>query len=118
MSQNRYAARRDANEGELVKVARQLGVYMVKAPPLDYWACLCSTWKCIEIKARKGKYTPAQILFLAECVRNSAPQLTWRSVDDVIESVNLWMPRALTRVQADGQPWDHTPGAVNFVSLP
>jgi hypothetical protein len=74
MSLPRYAARRDANEHELVTLARQLGAQPEKIGPLDWWIGWRSRWVPLEIKTdskvthRVSKpYTEKQVLFLARC---------------------------------------------------
>jgi len=92
----RYAARRDANENELVGVAEQLGALWVQTGPLDGWFCWREHWYPVEIKRPDGPrggrydrhYTEAQILFLARCKERNAPVFTWRTVDDVLKSLN------------------------------
>jgi hypothetical protein len=88
MSLNRYAKRRDANEPELVGVARQLGAQLEQVGPLDWWLGWKGNWKPVEIKTDKGKYTEEQILFMARCKEHGNPHLTWRTVDDVLASLN------------------------------
>lgn len=87
MSLNRYAQRRDANETPLVEAARRLGVVMLKAGPLDWWAGWRQCWYPVEIKMPKGKYTPAQVEFIAECEARQLPVWTWRAMDDVLGSL-------------------------------
>jgi hypothetical protein len=88
MSLNRFAKRRDANEPELVSVARQLGAQLEQFGPLDWWLGWKGVWKPAEIKIDKGKYTEQQILFMARCKEHGNPHLTWRTVDDVLASLN------------------------------
>ena len=88
MSLNRDAWRSDANEPELVGVARQLGAQLEQVGPLDWWMGWRGTWRPVEIKTEKGKYTDEQILFMARCKEHGNPHLTWRTVDDVLASLN------------------------------
>lgn len=89
MSFNRYAARRDANEPELVRLARLLGVLMEKHPPLDWWAFYRGQWIPVEIKNPDGRnrLTDKQVLFLARAKERDAPVWIWRSEDDVYQSL-------------------------------
>ena len=84
------AQRRDANEMQLVEMARRCGFQMVMAPPLDWWAQLRGKWAPVEIKSGKNGYTPAQVIFLKDCETRGAPVHTWRGVDDVILAANSW----------------------------
>lgn len=92
----RRAARRDANEGELVIAAEQLGAFWVQGPPLDGWCLWRERWTPVEIKRPDGPqggrydrhYTPAQVLFLACCKERNAPVWTWRTLDCVLKSLN------------------------------
>jgi hypothetical protein len=79
----RYAARRDANEHELVTLARQLGAQPEKIGPLDWWIGWRSRWVPLEIKTEEGSYTDKQVLFLARCKERQLPVWTWRAEADV-----------------------------------
>ncbi len=87
MSLNRFAARRDANESELVRAARQIGAQIEYAGPLDFWVGWRGQWFPVEVKTAKGKYTPEQILFLARCKEHNTPVHTWRTLIDVLTSL-------------------------------
>lgn len=87
MSLNRYAARRDQNEGPLVLLARQLGALMVKDGPLDWLCGFRGLWVPTEIKTAKGKYTDAQKLFLLYATERSLPVWTWRCDEDVFRDL-------------------------------
>jgi hypothetical protein len=86
----RRAAKRDANENDLVGYAEQLGLMWVQTGPLDGWALWREHWYPVEIKNvdGKNKYTDAQVLFLARCKERNAPVWTWRTLDDVMKSLN------------------------------
>lgn len=92
----RYAARRDANEGPLVSVARQLGAQMEKAGPMDWWCGWRGIWFPVEIKRPDGPkggrydrhYTDEQVLFIARCKEHGNPVNTWRDTTDVFNSLN------------------------------
>lgn len=84
-----YAAKRDANEPELIKLARALGAYLEPWGPLDWWCCWRSRWVPVEIKNPNGRnrYTDEQVLFLARCKEREAPVWTWRTEDDVLRDL-------------------------------
>ena len=89
---SRYAeVTRDANEDELVKVAKQLGAQWWQAPPFDGWVLHRGVWLGpteIKMPEREGlahEYTPQQKRFIAWAKANNAPHLTWRTAADVIE---------------------------------
>lgn len=86
----RYAAKRDANEPELVRIARQLGAQMEQFPPLDWWCFARGYWVPVEIKNPDGRnqYTDEQVLFLARCKERGSPAWTWRTPEDVVKSFN------------------------------
>ena len=87
MSLNRYAARRDQNEPELLETAKKLGWLMIYIGfPVDYVGCFRQRLHFIELKTPKGKYTPAQILFLEEARAHGITVLTWRDHVDIVES--------------------------------
>lgn len=87
MSLNRYAARRDANEPALVRIAREIGAQMEQHGPLDWWCGWRGDWFPVEIKTAKGKYTDEQVLFIARCKQHNSPVHTWRSEVDVFASL-------------------------------
>ncbi len=87
MSLNRYDAKRDANEPGLIKFARQIGAEAVRVGPLDWWIGFRGRWTPTEIKTEKGKYTDAQIEFLAKCRERQLPVWTWRTEMDVCQSL-------------------------------
>lgn len=84
----RRAARRDSNENALVGTAEALGAYWVQTGPLDGWICWREYWYPVEIKHGKNPYTDAQVLFIACCKERNAPVFTWRTVEDVLKSLN------------------------------
>lgn len=87
MSLKRYAARRDANEPALVRIAREIGAQMEQHGPLDWWCGFRGQWFPVEIKTAKGKYTEEQILFRARCKQHGTRMDTWRAEVDVFESL-------------------------------
>lgn len=84
----RYAARRDANEPELVFLARQLGAKLLLGGPLDWWLLREGQWIPVEIKdpdveGRKNEFTPAQRRFFQFTNAYGGKWFTWRTEDDV-----------------------------------
>ncbi len=84
MSLNRYAQRRDGNESDLVKLARQCGAEWVDEGPLDGWIFWRGDWTPVEIKVPSGRYTQLQKRFLERCRLNRARVWTWRTGEDVL----------------------------------
>jgi len=65
----RRAARRDANEGEIVAALRAHGVrvFLVSDGGFPDLACLWrGAWHLLEVKTRTGALTPAQVAFVAD----------------------------------------------------
>ena len=87
VSIHRFAARRDANESEIVQVARAFGAFWVPTGPLDGWICYRGDWFPVELKTAQGRYTAAQKRFLAECLYRRARVFTWRCAKDVFETL-------------------------------
>jgi hypothetical protein len=88
----RYATRhnhRDANEGQLVLAAEQIGAGWIEAGPLDGWTVHKGVWVPVEIKNPQGRnrYQRGQAEFITLCGRIGAPVFTWRTVDDVISTL-------------------------------
>lgn len=90
---NRYSqTTRDANEPELVKLAKQLCAQWWEGPPMDGWRLFRGVWVPVEIKTgeRHGwadEYTANQKRFLAFCAQHHAPVETWRYEEDVLKSL-------------------------------
>jgi hypothetical protein len=90
MSLNRYAARRDANDAELLDCARKLGWWMIFVGfPVDYVSCFRNVLHFVELKTPKGRYTPAQEMFLKEANHHGITVLTWREISDVLRDSNV-----------------------------
>ena len=93
MSLNRHAARRDSNDGELQRVAEQMGWYLYRTKePGDYLGFLKARpdlgFSVIEIKHEDGSLTDNQSLFRKDCLVWNMPYLIWRNVADVVEQTN------------------------------
>jgi hypothetical protein len=86
----RYAARRDANEPELVMLARQIGAVMWPlAEPVDWLVGWRGRWYPTELKNPEGRnrLTEQQILFSAAAKERELPVWIWRSEDDVFRDL-------------------------------
>lgn len=96
MTLQRFAQRRDANQGPLVDAARELGAQWEQFGPLDGWIGWRGAWFPVEIKLPDGPrggrsdrhYTPAQVKFIARCKEHNTPVHTWRNLIDVMVSLN------------------------------
>lgn len=99
----RFAARRDGNEGPLIRLARVMGARVKVCGPLDCWIHTARTgWVPVEIKNPDGynRYTPDQIDFREWCAAWKMPTFTWRTREDVIKALggeDTW--NKLTRPQ-------------------
>jgi len=87
------AARRDANEDYLLRVAEQLGGFWVYAGPLDGWILHRGKWTPVEIKAPKGLLTQLQQRFMRDCETYGGPRYIWRTDEDVIKDLGGEWPR-------------------------
>lgn len=91
---NRFSqTTRDRNEEELLKVAEAMGAHWHQGPPLDGWIIWRGLWTPVEIKmpereGHKDEYTAAQQRFLRFCETYHGPRLIWRTVEDVIKSLD------------------------------
>lgn len=83
----RRAAKRDANEPELLEIVKAFGAVWICAPPLDGWVIWRGQFIPVEIKNGKNRYTDSQVKFLAQCKERNAPVWTWREPRDVFESL-------------------------------
>jgi hypothetical protein len=87
----RFAAKRDANESSLFRVARQMGARVKISGPLDAWVHTRQLgWFPVEVKNPEGKnkYTADQVDFLEWCRAWKMPVETWRYASDVIKTLN------------------------------
>lgn len=88
----RYAARRDGNEGPLVKLAQSIGALMVREGPLDWWCWWRGNWTPVEIKlpereGRASEFPPKQIQFRMRCKERNARWWVWRVESDVMRDL-------------------------------
>lgn len=90
MSIHRYNARTDANDTELVKLARRLGarVFRIRTP-VDLMVLWRGQWHPVELKLPKKPYTTAQKGFLAEAHENGGKVWTWREESDVFRDLGV-----------------------------
>jgi len=89
MTMPRYAARRDANEPQLVTFARALGWWLTKLDePCDWLGCRRGVWYPIEVKTEDGELTAKQQIFHREAFKRGARVLIWKSTDDVLRDSN------------------------------
>lgn len=88
------AKRRDIVEPELIKLAIKLGAWMIKLDePCDWLMFYRGTWQPVEIKdpVKEGhadEFTPVQRAFRAEAFRRGAKLIVWRTIDDVLYTLN------------------------------
>lgn len=86
MTIHRHAARRDANEGEIVTALRRLGCRVLRlsgpgVPDLAvYWPA--TGWRLAEIKTATGRLRPSQADWGDE-IR------VWRSLDDALGDLGI-----------------------------
>jgi hypothetical protein len=87
----RHAQRRDGNEPELVRMARQVGaVCWPLAEPVDWLVGWRGRWYPCEIKNGKaGRFTAQQIIFSAAAKERELPVWVWRSEADVLRDLGV-----------------------------
>ena len=88
----KQVTRRDENEPELLKLAKQIGALVVMEGPLDCWIFFRGAWTPCEIKipereGRKHEFTDKQVEFHIRCKERCARYWTWRTPDDVMFSL-------------------------------
>ena len=95
----RRAAKRDANEAEIVNVLRLAGAYVIQQDePCDLWVGYRGRWFSLEVKdgskpPSRRKLTDQQLEHQQECTNHSLPF-------DVVENVE----QALIAIGAT-RPW-------------
>lgn len=91
----RRAARRDANDPELVRFARELGAWLIPLnEPVDYLLAWRGMWYLVEIKdpAKKGwasEFTPEQRKFQQQCGEHRMRIHVWRTDQDVMATLQV-----------------------------
>jgi hypothetical protein len=89
----RRAARRDAIEPELIKLARTLGAWLIELDePCDWLLWYRGSWNLIEVKdpsceGHADEFTPAQKAFRAEASRRGAKLIVWRDRQHVLATL-------------------------------
>jgi len=82
----RRAARRDANEATIFKLARAMGwLIWPTSKPVDAVGLYRGRWYVIEIKTTSGKLTQAQQDFSTAVACAHGELLIWRTNDDVLK---------------------------------
>lgn len=88
MSLNRYAAKRDANEPEIVAALRKAGVVVWQLDrPFDLLCGHGGRLVGLEVKDGKNKLTDQQQTDLSICRRDGLPVYVVRSAEEAIEMV-------------------------------
>lgn len=90
MASVRHAARRDANEPELVTLARQIGALMWPLDePVDWLCGWRGQWIPTEVKNPDGKNraTEQQVRFGIAAKERQLPLWVWRTEADVLASL-------------------------------
>lgn len=81
----RRAARRDANELDLVKIARQLHWLLWKLDePCDWLGLHRGRFHAVEIKTEDGELTGNQVIFHRDVSNAGGKVLVWRTLDDIL----------------------------------
>jgi hypothetical protein len=93
----RRAARRDANEPELLKLLPSLGAYWVKRGPFDgsvYCPRLWGKYACVDVEIKRpdkegwaSEYTPAQRQHLRRLGERGLSIFHWRTEADVMRDL-------------------------------
>ena len=83
---------RDANEPMLLGALEQAKIQWVEAGPLDGWINLLGSHVPVEIKNPEGfdTMTAVQQAYLDLCDTNNWVYFIWRTLDDMVESINLF----------------------------
>lgn len=94
----RRAARRDANESELVSLIRQFGAVWLATGPLDGWCFWRGRWHLCEVKdpqkrGRANEYTPRQRRLIAGLTARNIPWYTLREPPDVYALLGVVVSR-------------------------
>ena len=90
MSMPKYAARRDANEPDLITVAEQLGWRLWKMhKPADWLGLRRGVWFVVEIKnpdcqGHADEYTTQQKIFHRDVTNCGGKVLVWRTEADLL----------------------------------
>ncbi len=82
------AARRDANEKPLVKLARELGACWLYSGPFDGWMWFRGIWRLVEVKnpnceGHANEYTEDQVRMMIKLRERGISWSVWRTEADV-----------------------------------
>lgn len=94
MTMPRYAARRDNNESPLIRLAAQLGWWLIKTnEPSDFIGWRRGQWQLIEVKnpdceGHADEFTAKQGIFHKDASNRGAKILIWRREADVLRDSN------------------------------
>ena len=101
MTIKRWNPKRDANEPDLVVLARALGAAVwLLDQPCDWLLLFCGQFHAVEIKdpakrGHKGEFTTAQLKFRREVQDKGGQVHVWRTSNDVVDSLNALRSRAV-----------------------
>ena len=88
MSLNRYAKRRDANEGLIVEALRQVGAVVVTLDtPVDLLVGHGGVWRLLEVKRPTGAVRASQWGFIHDCQDKNLPAYIVRTVEDALQAI-------------------------------
>ena len=83
MRLQKYDARRDANEPEIVKALQKMGVFVTRmAKPVDLLCIHRSRVVLAEVKMEKGVLKPAQKDFIRDAGLHGYEVKVWRTVEE------------------------------------
>lgn len=95
MTLNRWAARRDDNEDEIVSALRRCGYRVWRHDqPLDLLVCFSLLRRrglgfgFLEVKTAKGQLSAAQVRFFADT--DGAPRALVRDADEALAVIRGW----------------------------
>ena len=94
MSLNRYAAKRDANEPEVVQSLRDAGyIVCLLKEPLDLLVGRKGNpnWALLEVKMPDGTLRPSQIRFMQET--EGCTRFIVRTPEEALRVCNVWIDR-------------------------
>lgn len=102
MGINRHAARRDANEAEIVAALERIGCRVLRLKEVDLLVCRRDELYLLEIKTRTGRVTASQ----QKLIDDGWPLAVVRSIPEAISAVSRRGPRGTDprddRIQGGG----------------
>lgn len=96
MSLHRYAAKRDANERDIIDALEKVGCAVEQLDVVDLLVFRAGEFRLLEVKARKGKLTPRQVAF-----RRRFPVHVVRTPREALMAVGLLDVRQAVERNAD-----------------